>query len=191
MAALRSVRAHIRDAANVGVPENTKVSCGFPGGGSARTRIGECWSPTASAGEVNEIFISPVLSDANDVLAVLVHEAVHAAVGVACGHKGEFRRVAIASGLVGKMTATTAGPELTALMGLWVDNGLGAYPHSALNLSDRKKQTTRLIKCECGTCGYVVRTTAKWIDALGAPMCPCNGQRMNTAGSDESESDGE
>lgn len=37
-----------------------------------------------------------------------------------------------------------------------------------------KKQTTRLIKCVCGECGYTVRTTQKWLD-VGAPHCPEHG----------------
>lgn len=36
------------------------------------------------------------------------------------------------------------------------------------------KQTTRLIKCVCGGCGYTVRTTQKWLD-VGAPHCPEHG----------------
>ena len=37
-----------------------------------------------------------------------------------------------------------------------------------------KKQTTRLKKLKCSECGYTVRTTAKWIETLGAPLCPCS-----------------
>jgi hypothetical protein len=36
------------------------------------------------------------------------------------------------------------------------------------------KQDARLIKCECGECGYVVRTTRKWLE-IGAPHCPNHG----------------
>lgn len=32
-------------------------------------------------------------------------------------------------------------------------------------------QTTRMIKCECLECGYVVRTSRKWA-AMGLPICP-------------------
>src|SRR5271156_3243260 len=85
--AVELTRAHLRDSAQVDVPQAIRVSCGFPGGGSARTRIGECWSSTASKDGQVEMFISPVLDNAVDVLAVLVHEAIHAAVGTQCGHK--------------------------------------------------------------------------------------------------------
>lgn len=36
-----------------------------------------------------------------------------------------------------------------------------------------RRQTCRLLKVEC-KCGYVARTTRKWLDR-GAPICPtCN-----------------
>jgi hypothetical protein len=34
------------------------------------------------------------------------------------------------------------------------------------------KAGTRMLKCECPECGYVVRTTAKWL-LVGLPTCPC------------------
>ena len=49
---------------------------------------------------------------------------------------------------------------------------------SALKIA---KQSTRLIKCECAECGYTMRTTTKWIETLGAPLCPCNEQQMEVA----------
>jgi hypothetical protein len=186
------MRGYFRLESEATIPDNVNVSCGFPGGGSARKRIGECWSSTASKAGKFEIFISPVLDDAGIVLDVLVHEMVHAAVGTECGHTGAFRKVAKALGLEGKMTATKAGPKLQAQIANWID-ALGPYPHGAINLSNRKKQSTRLVKCECGSCGYIVRTTAKWIEQAGAVICPCNGQQMHVAGSEEEseDSDGE
>ena len=46
-----------------------------------------------------EITIHPDITDALIALSSLVHELVHAAVGGACGHAGEFLRVAAAIGL--------------------------------------------------------------------------------------------
>ena len=37
-----------------------------------------------------------------------------------------------------------------------------------------KVQPTRLIKCVCQSCGYVIRSTRKWLDT-GYPQCPCGG----------------
>ena len=40
-------------------------------------------------------------------------------------------------------------------------------------------QTTRMLKCVCGKCGYTCRTTRKWLDAAGSPICPCSGEAMD------------
>jgi hypothetical protein len=42
--------------------------------------------------------------------------------------------------------------------------------------SKEGKAGTRMLKCQCPKCGYVVRTTAKWL-AVGVPTCPC-GEEM-------------
>lgn len=147
-----------------------KVSVGFPGGGSARKRIGEHWHPNATTDKVGQVFINPTIEDAGRALDVLTHELVHAVVPDA-GHKKPFKRIAVAIGLEGKMTATHAGEKLAAKLKKLSDQ-LGPYPHGAINLGMRKKQTTRLIKVEC-PCGYTARVTRKWIEALGAPLCPC------------------
>ena len=186
-AALQPLGRLIADKANEILPDAVKASCGFPGGGSARKRIGECWSDKSSAIQAHEIFISPVLQDAVTVLDTLLHEAIHATVGVEHGHRAPFKRVALACGLTGKMTSTVAGPELrAALIGIALE--LGTYPHGSLSLADRKKQSTRLVKCQCTDCGYIVRTTAKWIEKLGPPLCPCNGSPMG-GDSEEGESE--
>lgn len=153
-----------------------KVSVGWPGGGgNNRKAIGQHWHPRAAADGMSQVFISPVLVDPVPVLETLVHELVHAIVPDA-GHKKPFKRIALAVGLTGKMTATVAGPVLAAeLQGL--AETLGPYPHARLNLSDRKKQTTRLLKAVCGMgCGgdkpYNVRITRGQADEVGLPICP-------------------
>lgn len=156
-----------------------KVSVGFPGGGSARKRIGEHWHPEASDDKLGSIFISPILDDRNDVLGTLVHEMVHAAVGNAAGHGPEFKKCALKVGLAGKMRSTIAGEELKKFFDQ-IPAKIGDYPHRKLNLSMRpiKKQTTRMIKCECLECGYIVRTSRGNIEKHGAPLCPCNTEAM-------------
>lgn len=161
------------------LPDKLQLSVGFPGGGNRRTRIGECWPSKSSAGVV-QVFVSPVLGTADKVLATLVHELVHAADDCAHGHRGPFARIARQVGLAGKLTATTAGPELAERL-VTVAGELGPYPHQALTLTDgaRKVQTTRMLKLTCPTCGYTARTTAKWIE-VGLPTCPC-GEEMETS----------
>ncbi len=38
-----------------------------------------------------------------------------------------------------------------------------------------KKQAARMLKCECAACGYTVRTARKWLETVGAPLCPIEG----------------
>lgn len=157
--------------AGFAVPANVRVSIGWPRGSHGRGKaIGQCWSDSASSDKHHEIFISPALTDSVQIVGVMVHELVHAVVGTKAGHKGEFKSAALAVGLEGKMTATTSGPELTSWSKDFV-KAEGKYPGGAINDSARKKEGTRLIKCECTTCGYIVRTTKKWIEEKGAPYC--------------------
>jgi hypothetical protein len=143
-----------------------------------KRRIGECWHPKCSTSGHSQIFISPVLSDGVEVLATTVHELIHAVFPEA-GHKGDFTKGMKAVGLAGKPTATVAGDELRPKLRQIIEQ-LGEYPHPRLNalVAPVKKQATRLVKCECQECGYTVRTTAKWLDQQGAPLCPCNQEPM-------------
>lgn len=153
-----------------------KVSMGFPfkRKGKGSHAVGQCWCSTASKEGVCEIFVCPTQDDPITVLGILLHEQVHAAVGVREGHKGPFKRVAQAVGLEGKMTATVSGKGLTQFLKNAVKT-LGPYPHRELQTglsSGPKKDGTRMIKVFCPECEYTVRTTQKWID-VGLPMCPC------------------
>lgn len=169
-------------AAGIEVPV-VKTSCSWPGGGSARKRIGECWAKRMSEAGVNEIFISPVIADPVQALDILTHELVHASDDCASGHGGEFVRRARKVGLEGKPTATVAGAALRAKLAE-IAEALGPYPHATLNLSARKKQTTRMIKVECGDCDGVFRTTQKWLDeATHGLCCPfCHGDNVQVGG---------
>lgn len=176
-----------RVAPSLGIPcPAVRLSVGFPGGRGGKTgkRIGECWSPDAAADGRAAIFISPTIADAATAAHVLVHEMIHAAVGVKSGHRGPFRRMALAVGLTGKMTATQATPELADKLAEIVDE-IGPYPHAALNpaLSGKKKQSTRMLRVTCPACEYTVRTTAKWL-AVGVPTCPC-GETMRADGAED------
>ena len=113
--------------------------------------------------------MSPELKESARILDVLAHELVHATVGTAAGHSKPFRDCALKIGLVGPMRSTTAGPEFTA----WAETvmqRIGAYP--AGFLTDSPKQGTRMLKCECATCGYIARVSQKWLGLAGPPICP-------------------
>lgn len=163
------------------IPQKVRTSCGWPSRlamSKSKRRIGECWSDKRSADKHHEIFISPTLSEPIHVAETLVHELVHAVVGIEHGHKTPFRRLALAVGLEGKMTATHAGQELRNLLDRLTTEA-GPYPHGEVSFDqEEKKQSTRLLKVECPGCGYVVRVTQKWLD-VGLPSCPC-GNVMDT-----------
>lgn len=158
------------------IPANIRVTCGWPSksaGRSSKRRIGECWADTASKDGTIEIIVSMVLDDPIQVLDVLTHELVHAVVGLDCGHKGPFRKLALAVGLTGKMTATVAGDELRATLET-ISAKLGDYPHATIDFSNRKKQSTRMIKAQCidSDCGMIFRASAKWLEVNGSFDCP-------------------
>lgn len=160
-----------RDAGHPLPDRLIKVACSWPGGGSARKRIGECWPSKASAAGATEIFISPLIADPVAALDILTHELCHAVDDCASGHRAAFVRTARAVGLEGKPTATIAGPNLRrALTAISVT--LGDYPHATLSLAGRKKQSTRMLKVTCSDCDGVFRTTQKWIDEADHLSCP-------------------
>ena len=160
------------------LPTKLHISCGWPLGraledAKGSRSIGQCFDASLSKNGFTEIFISPFLDKKMRVAETLIHELVHAAVGTKHGHRAPFRRCAVELGLQGKMTHTHAGSKLRERLNE-LSKPLGKYPHSTLDVSKRKKQTTRMIKLQCDDCGYVVRTSDKWIQ-VGVPICCCGG----------------
>lgn len=156
--------------------EHLRVSTGFPSSGGLGKVIGQCWKSAAAADEVtHHIFINPRLTDIVEVVATLAHEMVHAADDGEHKHRGPFVKAVRDLGLEGKPTATVAGPEFAEWARL-LDTKIGSYPHVGLTpLPTEKKQGTRMLKLEAACCGYVARTTKKWID-VGVPSCPCGNE---------------
>jgi hypothetical protein len=182
------IRDHFK-AKGYTIPDNVRMSCSLT---STKKHIGECWSSLNSSDNHFEIFISPKVADSVEVIDILIHELVHATVGIKAGHKAPFRNCALAVGLQGKMTSASASPELKTIIQSWVDEA-GQYPHAPLTESGIKKQTTRQIKCVCSHCGYQVYTSKKWIE-IAKPVCPdvdceANGWDMRVIEKDESESE--
>lgn len=155
------------------IPDNVRMAVGFTSKGARGKRIGECWTDSCSEDDAFEIFIDPKLGDASRIADVLTHELIHATVGIEAGHKKPFVDCMKAVELIGKPTATMAGPEWHE----WADKiieKLGALPHAAIKPTNgEKKQTTRMIEAKCDCCGFVFRTTAKWIEETGGMLdCP-------------------
>ena len=169
------------DAVGKPLPANVRVTCGFPSTAKRSGAIGECWADTASADKTFEVLISPVLDDPLRVFDVLVHELCHSTAG-AMNHAGNFQKVAGLMHLVPSAgpkgwKATGPGPSFHQTFGSIIDS-LGPYPHAALTMSNRKVQTTRMLKAVCPSCGYTVRLTSKWA-ALGLPSCPVDSDVLN------------
>lgn len=127
---------------NVNLPLDWTVSVGFPYGNTRA--IGQAWDKAASADDkTHNIFISPILGkdDIVNLLQVLLHEAIHIAVGVDQKHGGEFKRVARSVGLEGKLTATFVSPN-TVLYNrlLAIAEKLGEYPHEQIQLKTKEKK---------------------------------------------------
>ena len=116
--------------------------------------------------------------DSCRVADIVLHEIIHTLCPRA-GHRGEFRAIALRMGLVGKMTATTAGEDLALRIKEEIVDVIGKYPHQAVHLVPRGKRGkgSRSIKCQCVNvdCLFVMRTTQKWISraicGLNCPIC--------------------
>jgi hypothetical protein len=171
----------IENTTNIEMPKY-RISVGFPSRGALSTKrrvIGQCWSGLISPSGHSELFISPMIDDRVSVAATVAHEMIHAAVGVKEGHRKPFSRAARGIGLEGKPTATYAGPKFISHVKPILKN-IGSYPHTALALDTLvARQTTNMLKVQCGKCGYVLRTTSKWLTKQGAPICPCNNLPMD------------
>lgn len=153
-----------------------QVATGWPHRERNGKVIGQCFTAAGTKDGIKHVFISPRLSHPVEVLSTLLHELVHAADDCEHQHKGPFVKAIRACGLAGKPTATYAakGTPLYATL-RWVAESIGEYPHSALRPGSKTPtQSTRMLKLTCDSCGYVVRTTQKWLDE-GLPTCHCGG----------------
>ena len=178
-------------------PELVRLSCSWIKGRKTERAVGVCFPQTLSAGGVNEIFITPTVAESHEVLAILVHELIHAMDNNKSRHRGFFKAVSEAVGLEGRRTATTAGDELGAVLSGIVSE-LGDYPHAEVSLHKRlsdpkedpkgggsggsdgedvpsdggKKQKNRQLKVAC-TCGCIGRFSAKWIRDVDWSTAQC------------------
>lgn len=183
------------------LPEEVRISIGFGSIGARQENaqvLGVTYSRAATDDKVNEIFISPTEADTAKMLGTVLHELIHVTLDNEDGHGGRFAEIATRLGFLGPMTHTPESVELSAEL-VTVAAALGEYPGSALRIPSRVPagqpipvgpdgkpvkvhsgpgtQGTRMIKVSCShpVCdanGYSVRTTRKWLDLYGAPLCP-------------------
>lgn len=181
------------------IPENIRFAIAFPSTGRNGGRIGELWHSTTSDDGNFELIVRADIAHPVEVLGVLVHELIHAALPIEAGHGKLYKAAAIKIGLQGKMIHALPGPLLTPRL-TEIAEALGPLPHARLNIergatnkgpADRpKKQGTRMLKATCegaGPCGYTVRLTAKWVQEVGPPHCPKHGAMTVEIPADEPE----
>lgn len=157
------------------MPDRYAVSCGFPKGVSGKY-IGQCFSRDCTQDETVHIFVCPTLGDPEKILGVLLHEMIHAAVGVECGHRGAFRALARSVGLAGPMTATHVPKEsdLHEVVGE-ISERLGPYPHSPLmkTAANRRPPAGGWVKFQSKNADdYILRVSPKALEEHGAPRDP-------------------
>ena len=133
------------------LPGNIKVSCGFPPGSRGGKRPFAACPPNMSAAGNWEVFVNPTLDEPRSVLAALVGAA---------------------ETVLGNVNYEATLDSFRDSVDALVDE-LGPYPHARILMDNRVKQPTRTYKCKCGSCGYTVRVTKRWL-TLGTPQCPNN-----------------
>jgi hypothetical protein len=200
-AATNELRTYF-DRCGYPLPDKIRFAIGFPSTGRKGNRVGECWHSSTSMDEHFEIFIRADLSEAAEVLGVLVHELVHAVVPVDAKHGKQYRDAAVKIGLQGKMVHALPGELLQKRLDDLAAS-LGPLPHARLNIergndnrgpADRaKKQKNRHMKAECETesCGFIVRVSAKQAKEIGPPHCPKHGAMTVDLPEDEGEDETE
>ena len=164
------------------IENKLKVSCSFIQGvrGSKNKAVGVHYNESVSADGYHEMMIEPSISDSQEAIGILIHEMTHAIQRHMYGytvraHGKEFRKIALAVGLCGKMTSTDSSPELIKTIDSWITE-LGNYPHSKMTLNpNRKKQGVRNLKVECQSCEWSFRTSNKNILLMASTKCLCCG----------------
>lgn len=135
-------------------------------------RVGECWHERHANGR-STIFVSPVLADPKEILAVLLHELIHAAVGIDAGHRETFATIAVDLGFQRPLSATNVGPRLKPVLDALAKK-LGTFPHDPLKdfVNPIKKAATRLRLYMCNKCQQKIRAGS---DTLQVMHIHCGG----------------
>lgn len=141
------------------MPENTRISVGFPAKrrGRAAGRLVEHYRPSESDGGLWEIFVSPTMGSALEVARAVTAEAARISTG---------------------RTPTAAELETLDARAARVVETMPPYPHSAIKVpghgpaaAGTVRPGSRLIKVDCQHCGYTIRTTRRWL-SVKVPHCP-------------------
>ncbi|MBU3725742.1 MAG: SprT family zinc-dependent metalloprotease [Burkholderiaceae bacterium] len=152
-----------------------RVACAIPSTARRGSAVGQCWPTSRSQDQVNEIYISPVHADPVEVLDTLTHELVHAVDDCKNRHGAEFKKIALAVGLQGKMREASAGPALRSRLqtiAATLIAELGPYPHAKLTVGAAMYESSRKpARAECPHCKFKVSMLRSHLK-LGPPICP-------------------
>jgi len=142
---------------------------------------GRCLPSSASAEGINEIYIAAHLTDSLRILSVLLHEIIHAIDDNKSHHRGAFKTIAKACGLITPFTCATPSTWLNDKLQSYVDL-LGPCPHARVDLSHIKRQKNRAPKVWCTSCSFFFNTSKLQIffceDQTGCITCPACGHSM-------------
>jgi hypothetical protein len=147
------------------------------------------WTPGSEKSNLHEINLSAEYLREHNMGETLIHELAHAE-NHHCGiadtdktgrrHNKKFKSMAEKLGLTVEKSKslgfahTALGPEAEKfLSGIKFNRELFELCRIEPETKEGKAGS-RLVKCQCPDCGYVIRTTRKWIET-GFPICPCNG----------------
>jgi hypothetical protein len=118
-----------------------RVSVGF---GDAGFRPGRrsnpdsvCYPRWMSADGVNQVFVSPVRTEPDEVLRLLTHELVHAVDDCRHGHGAPFRRIAEAVGLDARGPEGPSRSRMLQACRERIAAALGPFPRAPLRLDGR------------------------------------------------------
>ena len=176
------IEEEILSPQGVSLPEKWKIGVGFP---SSSTAIGQAWSAEACEDkETMHVIISPELGnhDKVNLLQVLLHELIHIAVGIDQKHGGEFKRVARAVGLEGRLTATYVSPNTELhdkLLEIYSKVGYD-YPHVVLQktVKEKKERVSNFIKLvSVSNPEYELKIKRDFVEEHGFPQ-DYNGEEM-------------
>lgn len=194
--AVGEIKSRMFDPLNLELPKIVRVSPGFCGGTKA---IGMCVKPECADDASTSMFVDPLLADPVEVLAVLIHELVHAhcfALGLDCGHKGKFVKIIRELGLEGKPTATIVVPG-SALHQTCIAMAmkLGDYPHAPVRRKTKPRPKHNWISyISTVNEEYIVRANRNTVEEFGPPRDP-QGEAMvpkdGEGGDDDGDSDPE
>lgn len=169
--ALAEARPVVEALTGAALAERIRVGVGFPSTFTRSGTVSQFWNDTASADSHAEIIISPTLADPGEVFGHLLSQVLHSLPGATSRGSASYVNAcaAVQLGSGDGFKTLQYGPDYFAQWGAIIES-LGPYPHGELGVAEKKTQSTRMLKLVCPTCGYIIRTTGKWV-ATGLPVC--------------------